>query len=163
MVKLAPMTTREKERQLEWSRQQYTAEMAAADSLAAEEADRRVQEQLERFLPEGFETPGHSFMWIVANHDQERVGWTWVGPTPGDSGAHYIYDIQIDAAFRGGGLGGSALDQIEILAGEAGANRLGLHVFEANDAARRLYESKGFVITGREPGHIDMWKELAGA
>jgi ribosomal protein S18 acetylase RimI-like enzyme len=85
-------------------------------------------------------------MWIVASHDQERVGWTWVGQALGISGDYYIYEIEIDAAFRGGGLGGSALDQIEVLVGEAGATRLGLHVFEANAAAHRLYEGKGFVV-----------------
>ncbi|MBA3361222.1 MAG: hypothetical protein H0T94_07165 [Acidimicrobiia bacterium] len=47
--------------------------------------------------------------------------------------------------------------------GESGAKRLGLHVFEANAAARRLYESKGFVVTNIKPGHIDMSKDLVGA
>ena len=99
-------------------------------------------------------------MWIVANHDQSRVGWTWVGPAPGVSGDSYIYEIEVDAAFRGGGLGGSALDEIEVLVRRAGAARLGLHIFEANAAARRLYEGKGFVATRSEPGHLEMWKEL---
>jgi ribosomal protein S18 acetylase RimI-like enzyme len=101
-------------------------------------------------------------MWIVANHDQERVGWTWVGPALGVSGDSYIYEIEVDPAFRGSGLGGSALDQIETLVREAGAARLGLHIFETNVAARHLYEGKGFVVTHREPGHVEMWKDLAG-
>lgn len=162
MVALVPMTFGEKVRQFELSRRRHAGEMAAADGLEAEEADRRVDDLIERLLPEGFETHGHNFMWIVADNDQERVGWTWVGPELDDSGAYYIWDIEIDEAVRGAGLGGSALDQIEILIGELGAKRLALHVFEANAAARRLYESKGFVVTNIEPGHIDMSKELAG-
>ncbi|HEX5696929.1 MAG TPA: GNAT family N-acetyltransferase, partial [Acidimicrobiia bacterium] len=58
------------------------------------------------------------------------------------------------------GLGGSAIDRIELLVAEIGATRLGLHVFEANSGARRLYERKGFVATQTEPGHLEMWKDL---
>ena len=157
------MTAEEKGSQLERSREQYTLEMAEADGLEAAEAARRVQDQLERLLPEGVETAEHRFMWIVTNHDQARVGWTWVGPGLGVSGDSYIYDIEVDAAFRGSGLGGSALDQIETLVREAGAARLGLHIFEGNAAARHLYEGKGFVVTRSDPGHMEMWKDLAGA
>ena len=159
---MVPMTSDEKGSHLERSSEQYTLEMAGADGLEVAEAARRVQDQLERLLPEGVETAEHLFMWIVANHDQRRVGWTWVGPALGVSGDSYIYAIEVDAAFRGSGLGGSALDQIEILVREAGAARLGLHIFEANAAARHLYEGKGFVVTRSKPGHMEMWKDLAG-
>jgi len=163
VVTLVPMTSEEKRGQLERSREQYTLEMAGADGLEVAEAARRVQDQLEQLLPEGVETAEHLFMWIVANDDPGRVGWTWVGPALGVSGDSYIYEIEVDAGFRGSGLGGSALDQIEILVREAGAGRLGLHIFEANAAARHLYEGKGFVVTRREPGHIEMWKDLVNS
>lgn len=93
VVTLVPMTSEEKRSQLERSREQYTLEVAKADGLEVAEAARRVQDQLERILPEGVETAEHLFMWIVANHDQGRVGWTWVGPALGGSGDSYIYEI----------------------------------------------------------------------
>lgn len=154
------MTFGEKVRQFELSRQRHAGELAMTDGLEAEEAYRRVDDLIERLLPQ--ETPGHNFMWVV-DDDQKRVGWTWVGPELDDSGAYYIWDIEIDEAVRGAGHGGKALDQIEILVGEYGAKRLGLHVFEANASARRLYESKGFVVTNKEPGHIEMSRDLEDA
>lgn len=83
-----------------------------------------------------------------------------MGPELDHSDAYYIWDIEIDAAFRGSGLGGRALDQIEIIVRETGAKRLRLSVFETNAVARRLYESKGFVVIDEELGHIDMSKDL---
>jgi ribosomal protein S18 acetylase RimI-like enzyme len=154
------MSFGEKVRKFEQSRQAFAGEVAVADSLAVEEANRKVDELIGRLLPQGFETPGHSFLWIVATKDQRRVGWTWLGPELDDSSAYYIWDIEINEAARGSGHARNALDQIEILAKDRGATRLGLHVFEGNDSARRLYESKGFVVTNVEPGHIYMSKQV---
>lgn len=162
VVSLVPMTFGEKVRQFEISRRRHAGERAGADGIDVDEADRQVDDLIERLLPQGFETPGHNFMWIVEGDDKERAGWTWVGPEPDDAAAYYIWDIETDAAVRGAGLGGKALDQIEILARGAGAHRLDLHVFEANAVARRLYESKGFVVTNKGSGHIDMSKDLEG-
>ena len=159
---MVPMTFGEKVRQFELSRRRQVGERAAADGIEVDEADRQVDHLIERLLPQGFETPGHNFMWIVEG-DEKRVGWTWIGPEVDDSASYYIWDIEIDEAFRGGGLGGSALDQIVVLVRALGAKRLGLHVFETNAVARRLYESKGFVVSNREPGHIDMSKDLEGS
>ena len=163
VVMLVPMTFGEKVRQFELSRRRHAGERAAADGIDVDEAERQVDDLIERLLPQGFETPGHNFMWIVEGDDKERVGWTWVGPELDDSAAYYIWDIEIAEAVRGAGLGGKALDQIEILVREAGANRLDLHVFETNAVARRLYESKGFVVSNKEREHIDMSKDLEGA
>lgn len=160
MVLLVPMSFGEKVRQLEQSRQAFAGEVAVADSIEVDEANRKVDELIERLLPQGFETGGHYFLWIVANEDQQRVGWTWVGPELGDPSAYYIWDIEINEAARGFGHARSALDQIEILARERGATKLGPHVFEDNASARRLYESQGFVEISVEPGHVDMSKEL---
>jgi GNAT superfamily N-acetyltransferase len=159
MVALVPMSSEESEIHLEQSRRQYVSEMAVADGVGDEIAERRVEEQMKHLLPDGPQTPGHRFLWILADPDQGPVGWTWLGPA-GEGGDHYIYEIEIESAFRGRGLGGNAIDRIELLVAEIGATRLGLHVFEANSGARRLYESKGFVATQTEPGHLEMWKDL---
>jgi ribosomal protein S18 acetylase RimI-like enzyme len=154
------MSFGEKVRHFERSRQQFAGDVAVADSLDVDEANRKVDELIDRLLPQGFDTPGHSFLWIVANDDQRRVGWTWVGPNLADSNAYYIWDIEINEAARGFGYARSALDQIENLAKEHRATRLGLHVFEDNHSARRLYESNGYAVISVEPGHIYMSKEL---
>ncbi len=59
-----------------------------------------------------------------------------------------IKGIAVADAFRRQGVGGALLDAAVAEARARGARRLTLHVLGPNEAARRLYESAGFVVEG---------------
>ena len=66
-----------------------------------------------------------------------------------------IYSIAVDAAARGRGLARALLDDAEAIAMRRGASRVGLEVRDDNSAAIRLYETRGYVLTGRVPDYYE--------
>ena len=54
---------------------------------------------------------------------------------------------------RGRGLGGRLLDAMVAAADELGAHKVELQVWPHNEAALRLYQSRGFVVEGRIRAH----------
>ncbi|MBW3612870.1 MAG: GNAT family N-acetyltransferase [Chloroflexi bacterium] len=65
-----------------------------------------------------------------------------------ESGAAYPTAVYVDPAFRGRGLGRAVSARVIAWARERGVRRLLLHVADWDVAARRTYESLGFVTTG---------------
>jgi RimJ/RimL family protein N-acetyltransferase len=61
----------------------------------------------------------------------------------------FLYDIRIYDEFQKKGYGTAALAEFEKKAREMGAKRIGLHVFEANEGARKLYQREGFRVNSR--------------
>ena len=59
-----------------------------------------------------------------------------------------LYSIAVDAGARGQGLATRLLDDAEAAARRRGAARLGLEVRADNPVAIRLYERRGYVLTG---------------
>lgn len=95
-------------------------------------------------LPAGLDTPGHAI--FVLETGGERVGLLWVAERD-VAGRHvlFIYDIEIDEAFRGRGYGRAAMLLAEKEARERGIGRVDLNVFGRNAVARNLYRSLGYV------------------
>jgi ribosomal protein S18 acetylase RimI-like enzyme len=58
--------------------------------------------------------------------------------------------IVVDSQFRGLGIGSKLLDAIIEYAGENEFETVRLDVIESNPRAKKLYESKGFVVTKKE-------------
>ncbi|MEU4213291.1 GNAT family N-acetyltransferase [Streptomyces sp. NPDC026206] len=114
----------------------------------------RAEAQAERdhakLLPLGAATPG-TLLRVLA-HDGVDVGTLWLALR--EEGA-YIFDVEVDARYRGRGHGRTLmlLAERESLAG--GAGELGLNVFAGNTPALRLYESLGY-----EPTRIHLYKVL---
>ncbi|PPF38971.1 hypothetical protein C5B93_06100 [Rathayibacter sp. AY1A2] len=71
-------------------------------------------------------------------------------------GVGYVWDVQIDAAERGSGLGRAAMLLAESHVRSRGGSALALNVFGFNTAARALYESLGYETTS-----LQMRKPLA--
>ena len=85
---------------------------------------------------------------FVVEADGESVGELWVAEREGDLGRGlWIYDVQIEEAHRGRGYGREAMLLAEEEARQRGLNRVALNVFGGNAAARRLYQSLGYVET----------------
>ena len=64
-----------------------------------------------------------------------------------------IADIAVAPARRGTGVGGRLLDEATRALAGAGVRRVFLEVRESNEAARRLYGSRGFAEQGRRRGY----------
>ena len=97
---------------------------------------------------------------LVAEHDGGVIGYTYAGlegtdymSLRGPAGA--LYDIVVDPAFRGQGVGRKLLDAtIEALKAK-GAPRVVLSTAQGNEVAQHLFERAGFRRT-----MIEMTREL---
>ena len=143
MINLRPMTQTEYDAYLPVLREEYAADRAKNlhDSLDAQlqEADR----QIASLLPQGLETPDH-LLWRVVTADGEiPVGVLWVFL---DSAAKraFIYDIQIDEAFRGKGYGEATMNRLEVELQARNVRQIGLSVFGENQVASHLYKKLGY-------------------
>jgi RimJ/RimL family protein N-acetyltransferase len=141
----------------------YLAEHYARDKVEAgawspEEAPGRARADLDGLLPDGTGTEDHFLYEIRAEPASEVVGTVWFAVQRGGAGrAIWIYDIEIFAPFRRRGYAASTLEAAERKAAELGADRVELHVFGHNAAARALYEGAGY-----SPTSIVMSKRLDG-
>ncbi len=122
--------------------------MVRSGTWAQEDAPRRARETFDNLLPHGLHTADHYLYTLVAEEEAQPVGLLWFalirrGPRP----EAFIYDIRVDAAFRRRGYATQALQALEERARALGGERIGLHVFAHNKAARALYEKLGYRVT----------------
>ncbi|MEW2446687.1 GNAT family N-acetyltransferase [Streptomyces parvulus] len=91
---------------------------------------------------------------LVAELDGTVVGYVRLGfPTPLAANAHVrqIRGLAVADAARGAGVGRALVRAAVEEARRLGARRITLRVLGHNTAARRLYESEGFVVEGVQP------------
>ncbi len=144
MVTLEPMTPEVYERWRAASITGYAADKVRIGAWPAETAEARSAEAYAALLPDGLATPGHDLRSIVADTG-EVVGVLWFAPSDHPSGTvAFIYDIEIDAAFRGRGFGRAAMAALEPLVRSLGYDAIALHVFGDNEVARTLYRTSGY-------------------
>jgi len=128
MVTLRPMTDDEYDAYKATALEDYAAERAQAeDTSLAEER-----------------TPGHRF-WRVVTDDGTRVSSLWVH-VEADKRRAFIYDLVIDAAWRGAGYGEATMRALEEELRPAGLTHIGLNVFGHNRVARALYDKLGYRV-----------------
>jgi ribosomal protein S18 acetylase RimI-like enzyme len=99
----------------------------------------------------------------VAERDDEVVGYTYAGIEGNDymslrGPAGVLYDIVVDPAHRGQGVGRVLLDATLEALKAKGAPRVVLSTAERNEAAQRLFARAGFRRT-----MIEMTRESRGA
>ncbi len=97
---------------------------------------------------------------LVAERDGEVVGYTYAGVEGKDymslrGPAGVLYDIVVDPAHRGQGVGRALLDRTLAALAAKGAPRVVLSTAERNEAAQRLFARAGFRRT-----MIEMTREL---
>ncbi|GAA5214772.1 GNAT family N-acetyltransferase [Streptomyces thinghirensis] len=97
---------------------------------------------------------------LVAELDGTVVGYVRLGfPTPLASNSHVrqIRGLAVSDAARGNGAGRALVRAAVEEARRLGARRITLRVLGHNTAARKLYESEGFVVEGVQPEefHLD--------
>ncbi|WP_261817507.1 GNAT family N-acetyltransferase [Vibrio gallicus] len=100
----------------------------------------------EKLLPQGPKTAGNYLFHIVDNSNELELGYVWVEVETATKSA-FIYDIAIYEQHRRNGYAKLALSCVEAFVTTCGAVCLGLHVFNYNVAAQRLYLSVGYKVT----------------
>ncbi|HKN66690.1 MAG TPA: GNAT family N-acetyltransferase [Gemmatimonadaceae bacterium] len=99
---------------------------------------------------------------FVADSGGDVIGYTYAGVEGWDymalrGPAGVVYDIVVDPARRGQGVGRQLLDATMSALAERGAPRVVLSTAEQNEPAQRLFASAGFRRT-----MIEMTKEVEG-
>ena len=150
-MRLRPMTQEEYVAYRARSEHDYAAEMAASGQLdldAAVEAVRRgVRRAAARRPREPADAP-------VDRRDGGAgrgagVGWIELRQrAPGVSA--WVYDVKVDAARRGQGLGRGLMEALHEAARDLGATSISLNVFGHNTTAIHLYDSLGYAVTAQQ-------------
>ena len=147
---LRPMTRAEFD---EWLPRQvagYAAMITASGAMPAQAALDKAQRDTARYFGDGAATPGQLVFRIMAG--EAGVGWLWIGvpgPDP-DPLMAWVFDIEIEAPFRGRGYGRAAMERAEDVVRARGMTSLGLNVHGQNTVARSLYESLGYEVTAMQ-------------
>jgi RimJ/RimL family protein N-acetyltransferase len=146
LVRLAPMSETDYAGFLDWSIADYAEAQIRAEAWTAEDARQLSEAAFQRLLPDGLSTPNQHLCTIVDEALGEDVGFLWYGPREEESGQYVIlYQFVILEPYRRQGYGTAALQALEDRARELGMDRVVLHVFGQNEAARALYRKAGYV------------------
>jgi ribosomal protein S18 acetylase RimI-like enzyme len=141
-VDIRPMEEGAIGRWLEHARLAYVAELVAS-GIGEEEASRTAEEQEAAAFPDGRPANGHVLFDVVV--EGSEAGHLWIGPrAPDDEDHWWVWEIEIDEAWRGRGVGRAAMVLAEREARARGCIEIGLTVIADNTPARRLYESLGY-------------------
>lgn len=85
---------------------------------------------------------------LLALRAQAVCGLVWCKLSAAEPGRADLFQMWVEPAARGLGIGGAMLDDVLAWAGRAGASRICLGVTTTNGAAMRLYQRRGFRPAG---------------
>jgi ribosomal protein S18 acetylase RimI-like enzyme len=149
MVELDRMTDAEFEVFVERAVPAYAVSKVRAGNWNADDALQRAAGEFQALLPLGLGTADHHLYTVreAIGSAGRVVGSLWLAEVPGARRTAYVYDIFIDEAFRGRGLGEATMGAAEAESLRLGVDELKLHVFADNTQARALYEKLGYQVT----------------
>lgn len=154
MLRLRPMTREELAARLPVLRRDYARDELRAGRDQPATVHANVAALLERLLPAGVDSPGQ-LLFSGVDETGAVVGYIWLGLPTDERPQAWVYDLQVDPAFRRRGHGRALMLAAEEVLRERGIRTLGLNVFGHNPDARRLYESLGY-----ETRTVSMAKDL---
>jgi ribosomal protein S18 acetylase RimI-like enzyme len=135
----------------------YAQEHIRSGQWSHTEAYAHAQREYAQLLPGGLTTPNHVLYTVHDARTHTPVGMLWFAiETHGGQAVVFVYDIQIDPAFRRQGYATATMTALEDEVRGRGLATIGLHVFGHNHEARTLYEKLGYV-----PTNITLSKTLA--
>jgi ribosomal protein S18 acetylase RimI-like enzyme len=155
-VELIPFQQGEFEDYLENLLVRYTADKIAAGNVGPDNATETIRKEIDNLMPQGLQTPHHTYFQICDQESGNKVGILWVYYDPQDRRKQaFIYDLEVDEAYRRQGYASQALLALEDHLRRLGVQKIGLHVFGFNTEAQALYCKLGYEIT-----NIQMAKRL---
>ena len=133
----------------------YADEQVAAGNWPAEGARERALADTAQRLPQGRATDGMLLLQGVladGTPDGTVVGRVWIGlqHPRGTPDCAFLYDLEVDAAYRGRGLGRALLSAAEDVVRAHGTAALELNVYGGNTPAISLYASAGYDVTTQQ-------------
>lgn len=137
-----------------WVMDEYADDMVRNRGLDRERALAQAAEDTDAVLTHGLATPGHHLLVAEDVSTGERVGYLWFGPRRRhpDPAVGWLYDIFVEEADRGRGVGRAMLSLLEAEARAAGHRRIELNVYGDNATAKHLYGAMGYVEMARQMG-----------
>jgi ribosomal protein S18 acetylase RimI-like enzyme len=118
----------------------YADELVRSKGISREDAENNSATTFPATVADVLAEEGASMSRVMS--DDEPVGWLWLAPAGSDS--LFVYDIEIDEAHRGRGLGRATMLAAEDVARTAGHRFVRLNVFGWNTSAQALYNSLGY-------------------
>jgi ribosomal protein S18 acetylase RimI-like enzyme len=149
-LQLRPMTRAEFDAWLPRQVAGYAAMITASGAMPAVAAREKAERDTARYFDDGQVAPGQLIFRIMAG--DVAVGWLWLavpGPDP-DPLMAWVFEVEIEPAFRERGYGRVAMQLAEDEARARGMTSLGLNVHGHNAVARSLYESLGYEVTAMQ-------------
>lgn len=130
------------------AREHYLSELLRA-GVDRQSATKNADDSFSRSFPDGQPAPGHLLFRV--ERDGGPVGFLWIGPNPPSPEDHWwVWDVIIDEAHRGQGIGRETMLLAEAEARARGVSQLGLNVFGFNAVAIDLYRSLGYEVTAMQ-------------
>lgn len=148
MVQLVPITDAELAEFLARAVPDYAAQHVRAGDWSEEGALDRSAAEFAELLPAGVATPDHYLFTIQDLALPAKVGMLWFAvQTRGAGRTAFVYNLEIDAAYRRRGYASQAFLEMERHVRALGIASIGLHVFGGNYAAQALYAKLGYAVT----------------
>ncbi|AOK32429.1 MULTISPECIES: GNAT family N-acetyltransferase [Burkholderia] len=145
MLEMRPMTQTEfREYRLRAARG-YAQDLIASGQSTADEAGERALACIDTLLPDGLLTDDQTLLTLSDPSDHLALGYLWYGTaSEGPHRSLFIYDLEIDPAYRRQGWATRVLQMLEDDARRLRVTEIGLSVFNHNSAALALYRALGF-------------------
>jgi ribosomal protein S18 acetylase RimI-like enzyme len=140
---LRPLRDDEFDGWLASSKAGYAASIEHDGGVPRERAQAKAETDFAQLVPDGRVPEGHAV--FVVDDEGEAVGRLWVAERDADGErVLFVYEVAVEEAARGRGLGRLAMQFAEEEARRRGLARVALNVFGGNDVARGLYRSLGY-------------------
>jgi ribosomal protein S18 acetylase RimI-like enzyme len=123
------------------TREAYTLAMVEEAGMGEEEARAKAEQDFRILVPEGHPLAGQHLFVVERTETNEAIGRVWLGERFPGQPIGVVYDIEIEARFRGRGLGRETMLLLEEEARRRGFTEIRLNVWGGNEIARSLYRS----------------------
>lgn len=144
MIHLVPLSDQDLEARLAQMWADYRHQLLGA-GFTSDEASLNIRKNEEALFVAGAPNDDQHFFDVM--DDKTKVGSLWLATREEwNPGEWYLYDIVIDAEFRGKGFGRRTMQAAEGYVKSQGGTRLALNVFGPNVVAQGLYESLDYKI-----------------
>lgn len=146
MVQFSAMTEDDYQRFFVWAIDDYAEQQIKAGAWPKDHAKALAKKTFEALLPHGLTSPHQYLYMIQRKEDGVQVGQVWWGiQEQEDKRFATLNDFHIFKEYRRQGYGNAALQEMEQRLLMEGLDKVFLHVFGHNEAARAMYRKLGYL------------------